>query len=293
MDLDKPFCKHFVPIFCACALLASASAPAAAQENPEDRPPPNRIIITGELGFLDPLAHTVQFSKSGTEFDYVDEGGQDNLFQFARLSAEFDFHDTHKFVFLYQPLDLQTQVVLRRDVTVDDLTFREGTPVELRYGFPFYRAGYLYDFLDGRDRELAVGASLQLRNATIDFKSANGELFRSNRDVGPVPLLKFRARLPLAGKFWWAFVADGFYAPIKYLNGGDSDVTGAILDASLRVGRPVTDNIEAFVNLRYLGGGGEGTSKDENDLGDGYVKNWLHFATVSLGFSFGADMPGD
>lgn len=62
------------------------------------------------------------------------------------------------------------------------------------------------------------------------------------------------------------------------------------LDASLRVGRPVTDHIDGFVNLRYLGGGAEGTSKDEDDFGDGYNENWLHFATVSLGFTYGAAM---
>jgi hypothetical protein len=276
-------------------LLAPASARAQtadtdAQSN-ADEPPASRIEISGELGFLDPLSHTVQFSRDGTEFDYVDEGGQDNLFQFVRLSAEFDFRDTHKFIFLYQPLNLETDVILRRDVSVDKLTFPEGTPMELRYGFPFFRLGYVYDFLDGADREFAIGAALQLRNATIDFKSADGELFRSNRDVGPVPLLKLRAQLPLAGKFWWGADVTGFYAPVKYLNGGDSDVEGAILDASLRVGRPVTEHIDAFFNLRYLAGGGEGTSKDDDDLGDGYNSNWLHFATVSLGFTFGAGMP--
>jgi hypothetical protein len=282
-----------------CVMVAVLAAPALlvptlaeAQSAPdESSTPASRVLITGELGFLDPLAHTVQFSSDGTEFDYVEDGGQDNLYQFARLSAEFDFRDTHKFIFLYQPLEIQTDVVLRDELRVDDLTFPEGTPVQLRYGFPFYRLGYLYDFFEGADRELAIGAALQLRNATIDFKSADGELFRSNRDVGPVPLLKLRTRLPLAGAFWWGFEATGFYAPVKYLNGGDSDVEGAILDTSLRVGRPVTDHIDAFFNLRYLAGGGEGTSKDDNDLGDGYVSNWLHFATVSLGFTFGTEMP--
>lgn len=276
-------------------ILLVIAAPAAAQTEPDAAPeeeePQSRVSITGELGFLDPLSHRVQFGEDGTEFDYVDEGGQDNLFPFVRLSAEFSFSDAHKIIFLYQPIDLRTQVVLRRDVTVDGQTFPEGTPMELRYGFPFYRASYLYDFFEGPDRELAVGASLQLRNATIDFKAANGELFRGNRDVGPVPIIKFRTRLPLAGAFWWGLEADGFYAPVKYLNGGDSDVVGAILDASLRVGRPVTDHIDAFVNLRYLGGGAEGTSEDDDDFGDGYDENWLHFATVSLGFTFGAPMP--
>jgi hypothetical protein len=38
-----------------------------------------------------------------------------------------------------------------------------------------------------------------------------------------------------------------------------------------------------FLNLRYLGGGASGTSPDENTVGDGYVSNWLHFMTLSLG----------
>lgn len=282
--------RRYLMIFMLVTPVLLTSRVVAAQSTPaEPSTPSNRLSMTGELGFLSPLAHSVQFSKDGTDFDYVGEGGQDNLYQFVRLSAEFGFHDRHKFIFLYQPLELNTEVALRRDVRVDDLTFPNGTPMELRYGFPFYRIGYLYDFVEGRDREFAIGAALQLRNATIDFKSADGTLFRSNRDVGPVPLLKLRTRMPLAGNFWWGFDATGFYAPIKYLNGGDSDVTGAILDASLSVGRPLTEHISGFVNLRYLAGGGEGTSKDDNDFGDGYVSNWLHFATVSLGFSYGVD----
>lgn len=281
--------RRYLMIVMLIAPIILAPTLVVAQTSPGGASTPNRLSITGELGFLSPLAHSVQFSKDGTDFDYVKEGGQDNLYQFARLSAEFDFHDRHKFIFLYQPLEINTEVTLRRDLRVDDVTFPEGTAMELRYGFPFYRVGYLYDFFDGPQRELAIGAALQLRNATINFKSADGKLFRSNRDVGPVPLLKFRTRLPLAGKFWWSVDATGFYAPIKYINGGDSDVTGAILDASLRVGRPLTENISGFVNLRYLAGGGEGTSKDDNDFGDGYTSNWLHFATVSLGFSYGAE----
>ncbi len=44
--------------------------------------------------------------------------------------------------------------------------------------------------------------------------------------------------------------------------------------------------VRAFVNLRYLGGGAVGTSEDETGPGDGYVKNWLHFGTVTLGFIY-------
>lgn len=38
----------------------------------------------------------------------------------------------------------------------------------------------------------------------------------------------------------------------------------------------------AGTNLRYLGGGAEGTSDDEGP-GDGFNSNWLHFAALSLG----------
>lgn len=244
--------------------------------------------IVGELGFLDPMYHRIQFSKAGTDFDYVDEGGQDVLFNFQRLSAELAFNDNHKLIFLYQPINIETQVRLQRDVQVNGEVFEDGTPMDLTYSFPFYRISYLYDFWEEEDREIALGASLQLRNATIVFASRNGEQLRAERDVGPVPIIKFRTHVPLGNKLWFGFEADGFYAPIRYLNGGDSDVVGAIADLSLRLGRPISKHIDAFLNFRYLGGGGEGTS-DDTDGGpgdDGFVKNWLHFATVSLGFSY-------
>jgi hypothetical protein len=267
-------------------LIASSSAWAQEDEDPPDEESPIRAKFVGELGFLDPLFHKVQFGSDGTYFDYIEEGGQDVLFQFARLSAEVAFGDNHRAIFLYQPLKLESEVLLQRDIVVDEQQFAAGTPMKLTYGFPFYRASYLYDFWEESDRELAIGASLQLRNATINFASSDGDLLRTNRDVGPVPILKFRYRQPLGNSWWFGFEADGFYAPIKYLNASDSDVTGAILDASLRAGYQFNEDIGGFANFRYLAGGGEGTSDDDEGPGDGFTKNWLHFATVSLGFSY-------
>lgn len=47
----------------------------------------------------------------------------------------------------------------------------------------------------------------------------------------------------------------------------------------------IQEPITAFLNLRYLGGGAVGTSDDEGP-GDGYVRNWLHFTTVSVGLIY-------
>jgi hypothetical protein len=70
--------------------------------------------------------------------------------------------------------------------------------------------------------------------------------------------------------------------PSKYLNGGKSDVTGAIVDASARGGYHFSPSVAGFLNVWCLGGGAEGTS-DPEDFSDGYTRNRLHFMIVSLG----------
>ena len=151
-----------------------------------------------------------------------------------------------------------------------------------RYGFPFYRLSWDFDVLPERDTLLAFGLGLQLRNATIEFESLDGERYRSRNDVGPVPLLRARGRFPVANRFFFAFEIDGFYAPISVLNGSDTEVQGAILDASLRFGWRFMDHADAFLNVRYLAGGASGAG-DPTPTSDGVQSNWLHFLVVSLG----------
>lgn len=272
-----------------CATLAALSIPAHAAWADDDQ---RDYQVTGvaELGFLAVLDHNVQFSRTGTDFDYDDQGGQDILFPVARLSMELRFSERHQLVFLYQPLELETRVALREDLVVDDLLFPKDTPMVLTYGFPFYRLSYLYDLADSPGNELSIGGSLQIRNADIRFASADGTLLRTNRDVGPVPLFKVRGRLAFGGGVFLGTEIDGIYAPVSYINGSDSEVTGALIDASLRAGVEVFDNASVFLNLRYLAGGAVGDSDDPGDeaRGDGYVRNWLHFTTTTLGVSYTA-----
>jgi hypothetical protein len=243
------------------------------------------LRLHAELGTLTALSHTIQYGQDGTEFDYVDEGGQDVLFPFARVSTDFDLSARHSLVLLYQPLDLRTQVTLQRDVRWDGVDFAAGTPVDIRYGFDFTRGSYLYDLKPGNERELAIGGSLQIRNANIEITSADGTLRSVNRDVGPVPLIKGRWRQPIRGEGWLGAEVDAAWAPIRYINGADSDVEGALLDASFRAGTELRPGVDAFVNLRYLGGGAVGTANGSTPPGDGYTDNWLQFASLSLGFS--------
>ncbi|MFZ5480947.1 MAG: hypothetical protein ACOZNI_29570 [Myxococcota bacterium] len=247
--------------------------------------PPDRAVavrLDAELGFLAPVAHTIQFGERGTTFDYVDDGGQEVLFPFARLQAGLDV-GRESFLFLYQPLDLRTEVALASPLTVDTVTFAAGEAVDLRYGFSFWRATWLHELLPAPERELGVGLGLQLRDADIVFTSADGGTRFAERDVGPVPLLAARLRLPVAERGFLGAEAGGIWAPVKYLNGSDVDVEGALLDASLRGGLALAGGADVYVNARYLGGGAAGSSKNPEARGDGYTANWLHFATVSLG----------
>lgn len=248
----------------------------------------NSFRAVAELGFLNVLDHKIQFSNNGTYFDYRREGGQDVLFPISRLSLEYDFKKRNTFVFLYQPLRIESTVLLENGLVVDDLIYPAGTGVKLLYNFPFYRFSYLRKLKIKNDKyDLAIGGSLQLRNATISFESLDGARFRTNRDVGPVPAFKIKSKAQLNTKFFLEFEADGIYAPVSYLNGSDNEVIGAILDASLRTGLSLKEPIVVFFNLRYLGGGAVGTSDDSPSIpGDGYVRNWLHFSTVSLGFIY-------
>ncbi len=247
--------------------------------------PANTVWFMGgyELGFIDVLSHTIQFGSDGTQFDYVEEGGQNILFPFQRLSAEIHFGPRHGIILLYQPLDIRTETLLDRDVIVDELTFPADTPVELRYGFDFYRFSYLYDFSRKKNKEIAIGLSLQLRNASIWFKSADGTLFRVNQNVGPVPIFKFRTRLPFKKGVWFGSEIDGFYANGRYISGSDNDFEGAILDASFRIGFDLNTSFSTFLNVRYIGGGARGFNEGDTGPGDGYTDNWLHTGAVSLG----------
>lgn len=236
-----------------------------------------------EAGFVAPLAHRIRLGQDGTDFDYRAEGGQDNLFFVPRLAADVRLGERHVVTFLYQPLDLRTSVSAQRGLTFDGVDFVVGTPLELRYGFDYYRASWHREVARGDRGALALGAGLQLRNATIDVSSADGVLRTTNRDIGPVPLLQARGEFAVRDSGWAGFDVAGMYAPIKYINGSNTDVVGAILDASVRVGVHANRGIDPFLSLRYIGGGAAGTESSPDPGKDGYVENWLSFANVSLG----------
>jgi len=263
-----------------------ATSPAEDAEEPAGAAPREDefgIRATAEIGFTAVLAHEITLSTGGSRIDYVSDLNQNNLYLFLRLQVDLDIWRQHLITLLYQPLDITSTATATRDLTIDGLVYPAGEPIQARYGFPFFRFGWAFDVLEGRDEELAFGLGLQLRNATIEFRSLDGDRFRTRTDVGPVPLLRARGRFGLGGGWFFAFEADGWWSPIPGLNGTDNGlVEGAIADLSVRLGWRVLPHVDGFLNVRYLGGGADGTG-DPTPTSDGFQANWLHFLNISLG----------
>jgi hypothetical protein len=266
----------------ASASLALTLAASARAEPAETGPvAPSRVRFRADAGMLAVISHEIQQGDPGSTFDYRDEGGQDVLFFVKRFTASVDIADRHRLSFLYQPLELRTRTRLERDILIEGVTYTSGENLALGYGFPFYRATYEYALLQDDRTRLGIGGAAQIRNATIEFITTTGERLVSERDVGLVPLIHASFWRRLGGPCWFETELDGIYAPIKYLNGNDNGVEGALLDANARIGIDVGEHVAGFFNLRYLGGGAEGSS-NEGDPAD-YNSNWLQFFIVSLG----------
>lgn len=253
-----------------------------------------KLNLEYENGWVKVLSHTLQFGEDGTEFDFVEQGGQDILFPFERFTADLEFLEKHHVVFLYQPLTVETKVQQREELTFNDTVFAtetdEDSVLNVKYGFPFWRISYLYDFLENEDYYFSAGLSLQLRNASIVFENYDGSKVTVNQNLGPVPIIKIKAAYFFDNGIYLETDADGFYASSAFINGADFNFEGSVFDISGRVGFELKDSLNTFINIRYLGGTANGTSQyestrwSESGQSENYTSNILNTATFTLGF---------
>lgn len=260
-------------------LLIAVASSAGMLNKPENR---FKLELDYEIGFTGVIFHTIQFGQTGTVLNYVKDGGQDVLFPYQRYTAGLSI-GKHTVYFLYQPLTVQSKVQLKNDLIVDGVTFPAGSGILLNYGFPFYRVSYTYDVLRKGNSYLALGLSLHLRNADSYFESLDGTKFVDNKNVGPVPIIKVKGAYWLNEKAYLAADIDGFYASSSFINGADFDFEGSVLDASIRAGLLLTDYLETYFNVRFIGGTAKGTSEN-SDSPDGFTDNKLATINFSIGF---------
>ena len=200
------------------------------------------------------------------------QGGQDTLYPFQRLSVDATVAENHIITLLYQPLTLNSRTVADRNnsnggkpVVIDGVSFASGTPLDITYGFDFWRMSYLYDFAPEPETVLSAGVSLQVRNASIVFTSGvvtsgDGNKRTVQQNIGPVPILKTRISHWFNPRFALEFDADGFYASSAFFNGSGRPFKGWIWDVALTSKARMTAQSTAFLSLRTIGGGAEGTN---------------------------------
>lgn len=130
-------------------------------------------FVETEQGTIALVHHTYQNGANNSEFDFIKQGGQNNLYPFSRYTVGATIEENHRLWFTYQPLELNTTVNFPSAVTIGGKPF--SGPMELTYSFPFYRMTYTYDLLGRYDNAyLGVGLALQIRNASIQFKEVKG-----------------------------------------------------------------------------------------------------------------------
>ncbi len=230
------------------------------------------------------LYNTLQFGRNTTNFDYVKNGGEEILFPVDRYSIDFVFNGVNHLTFLYQPLLIETKAFLTQETKIDYQTFPASSAMLFKYGFPFWRVSYLYDLINTDRAQFGIGASLQLRNASIIFQSLDGKSIVVNQNLGPVPILKMRGRYDFVNGMYVGMDVDGFYASSSFFNGANFDFEGSIIDASVMIGFKNTDWLSTFFNLRFLGGSASGTSQYATPPSDGYTSNYLATMAFTIGF---------
>ncbi|MDZ7796850.1 MAG: hypothetical protein U5N56_07325 [Candidatus Marinimicrobia bacterium] len=283
--------KKFLMLMMAIVLLVPLQAGNnGSLINAPDRPV--KIFFEVETGLVGVLNHYYQSGRTeegATRFDFVNQGGQDVLFPFDRYNAGFTVKDKHKFGLLYQPLTVNTDVTFREDVMIDSTLFSAGTPMEIKYGFPFYRFTYSYFFVNNEKLQLAGGAALQVRNASIVFKAVDGSALSVAQNVGLVPSFNLYGRYTFDGGLFFSLDATGLYASSAVINGANFDFEGSLLDASLRMGYPLRKGMEVFGNLRFLGGTSRGESQYPAEswsvTEERYGENFLGTMAFTMGIS--------
>lgn len=253
-------------------------AAAALAQTPLAVPAPPRafdsLTADYEVGPVYLFQNEGRYGANGTLYTARDVGQQRNLIIGQRLSAEAQM-GRHTVIALWAPLDLTTRVTLGRDLVFTGTTFAEGTVVDSRYLFDGYRLSYLYRLVPGQRFSLQVGASVQVRNASVEFRTvdASPAVFSVERDIGLVAAIKARIRYD-AGVVYAMADAD-------FLNTFGIGLTGGLHDVALTLGVPLVGGADFFLRLRLIGGGANVPGRD--------IYNWGNFGGALAGLRL--DLP--
>ncbi len=268
---------------------AAESAPVPAPEPPPaamaapapaSAPPPapsflfDSLLVDLEVGPAYLFQNDGRYGPNGTAYSAAEVGQQRNLAIALRLAIEGRV-GRHTLIATWAPLDLTTRTTLTRDLTFRDTTFADRSVVDHRYLFDGYRLSYLFGFVQTSRFTLGGGLSLQVRNASVEFRTVDTApaVFAVERDIGLVGAIKLRAR----------FDAGILYAQadVDFFNTFGLGLPAGIHDVALTLGVPVIKGLDLLLRVRLVGGGASVPARD--------IFNWGNFGFALVGLR--ADLP--
>jgi len=242
----------------AALLLVPVGAPAQGA----------RFVLELEGGATWQTRNDVQIpnDETATRFSLADlgDGGATPA---GRLTATWNVAPRHAVFAVAAPLTIEESGIPAVPIAFAGETFPAGQPVDATYRFNSWRAGYRYRVMEGSRASAWIGLTAKIRDAKVELRG--GARTARDTDVGFVPLLRVDGDLRLTEATWLRLEADG-------LAGGP----GRAIDASLRVGHALTDDLAVTVGYRTLEGGA--------DVDSVYNFAWLHYAVTSLVWRIGA-----
>lgn len=232
------------------------------------------LLVDFEVGAAYLFQNDGRYGANGTSYTAAEVGQQRNLAVALRLAIEARIA-RHTLIATWAPLDLTTRTTLTRDLTFQTTTFADKTVVDHRYLFDGYRLSYLFGLVQGSRFTLGVGASVQIRNASVEFRTVDTTpaVFAVERDIGVVGAFRVRAR----------FDAGVLYAQadVDFFNTFGLGLPAGIHDVALTLGIPVIPGLDFLLRLRLVGGGANVPSRD--------IYNWGNFGFAVLGLR--VDLP--
>ena len=238
-----------------------------------------RPKLTLEYGRFKIIKNLIQFGEEGSKFDFIKEGGQENLYPHMRFYIETPLNSQKLFLkILYQSFFIETFSRLRRNISLDDKVIEEEKAIDCQYNFPFTRLSLLYTWLHNH-QTVRFGPSLQIRNASIIITTADGNTRVGRLGTGLVGLFslvheyKFES-LRLKTEL------DGL-GQIK-----EKDRGGYLYEFSFSILKKQHKDYDLLSGLRYFTGGYAGQNSSTSALQGNYTKNYVESLSFFLGLSY-------
>ena len=179
----------------------------------------------------------------------------------GRVYVTWSLGERHALRALAAPLSLSETGVPTTPIDFEGARFAAGVPLDASYTFNSYRLTYRYRVRATERSTAWVGFTAKVRDATVGLEQ--GAIAREKENVGFVPLLHVAGELRAGPRWRFSLDADA-------LAGGP----GRAVDAALKVGYDLRDDLTLQVGYRTLEGGA--------DVEETYNFAWLHYAVASV-----------